>query len=187
MTVKVEKVETVYKGWTVLSRVTLDDSGQPFHREIEDHGQAVAVLPYDPERRTALLVQLPRAPVLLSGAGQHLFEAPAGLVGVDEELESCVRREAHEECGVELHELEPVARVWSSPGISTETIALYLAAYSAADRTGQGGGLADEHENITVVERSLADLASMADAGHLTDLKTFCLVQSLRLRHPELF
>jgi nudix-type nucleoside diphosphatase (YffH/AdpP family) len=187
MTAKIEKSETIHKGWTVLSRVTLQDDGKRFHREVEDHGQAVGVLPYDPVRRTALLVQLPRAPVLLSGAGEHLLEAPAGLVDEGEGLEACVKREAYEECGVELEILEPIARTWSSPGISTERIALYLAPYSAAGRTGEGGGLAEEHESITVVERSLADLAAMADAGHLIDLKTLCLLQTLRLKHPELF
>ena len=33
-------------------------------RAIEDHGNAVAVLPYDPVRRTAILVQQMRAPAL---------------------------------------------------------------------------------------------------------------------------
>ncbi len=187
MTVEIRKTETVHKGWTVLSRVTLADGDKEFHREVEDHGQAVAVLPYDAERRTALMVQLPRAPVLLASAGEHLLEAPAGLIDKGEALEDCVRREALEECGVELHALEPIARPWSSPGVSTERIALFLAPYSAGDRTGPGGGLADEHENITVSEHSLPDLAALADAGQLTDLKTLCLVQTLRLRHPELF
>ena len=36
-------------------------------------------------------------------------------------------------------------------------------------------------------ELPLADLAAMADAGTLTELKLFALVQTLRLRRPELF
>jgi nudix-type nucleoside diphosphatase (YffH/AdpP family) len=187
MAVEIRKSETIHKGWTVLSRVTLTDGEKEFHREVEDHGHAVGVLPYDAARRTALLVQLPRTPVLLAGVGEHLLEAPAGLIDEGEALEASVRREALEECGVELHALEPVGRPWTSPGISTERIALYLAPYSAADRTGPGGGLADEHENITVIECGLSDLAALADAGQLTDLKTLCLVQTLRLRRPELF
>jgi hypothetical protein len=47
--------------------------------------------------------------------------------------------------------------------------------------------LAQEHENITVEEIPLKDLAERADSGRLVDMKTFALVQTLRLRRPELF
>ena len=60
-------------------------------------------------------------------------------------------------------------------------------AYAAEDRTGEGGGLAGEHENITVVEMPLAELRDRADRNALDDMKTLCLVQTLRLRRPDLF
>lgn len=187
MTVKVEKVEEVYKGWSTLSKVTLTDGTTRFHREVEAHGEAVAVLPYDPERRVALLVQLPRTPVLLAGEQEHLLEAPAGLIDEGEEPEGCARREAHEEAGVELGAMSCLGTIWTCPGVSTERITLFLAPYTAAARTGSGGGLADENENIVVVERSLGELAALADAGRLGDMKTLCLVQALRLSRPDLF
>jgi hypothetical protein len=86
-----------------------------------------------------------------------------------------------------LTSLEPVGAAWTTPGVSTELMHLYLAPYRAADRTGAGGGVAGEHENITVNETSLAELAAMADDGRLFDLKTLALVQTLRLRRPGLF
>jgi hypothetical protein len=73
------------------------------------------------------------------------------------------------------------------PGISAERIHLFLAPYSARDRTGAGGGAEGEHENISPSEIALEELAAMADSGHLTDMKTLALVQTLRLRHPHLF
>jgi len=80
-----------------------------------------------------------------------------------------------------------VGRMWTTPGVSTERMDLYLSAYSAADRIGDGGGLAEDHENITVVEMSLGELARAADAGTLADMKLFALIQTLRLSRPELF
>jgi hypothetical protein len=38
-----------------------------------------------------------------------------------------------------------------------------------------------------VVEMPLADLALAADRGELSDLKLLVLLQTLRLRHPDLF
>ena len=178
----------VHDGWLKLHVATLSgDDGISFQREIEDHGDAVAVLPYDPERRVALLVQLPRAPVLFQGEPSDFLEAPAGLIDEGERPIDAARREAHEEVGVRLGTLEPAGHTWSMCGVSTERMALFLAPYAAADRIAAGGGLVEEHENITVVEVSLAQLRQLADANALVDLKTLAMVQTLRLRHPELF
>ncbi|MFY9627620.1 MAG: NUDIX hydrolase, partial [Methylocystis sp.] len=75
----------------------------------------------------------------------------------------------------------------SMPGISTERMTLFLAAYVQADRVAAGGGIAAEQENITVVEMELGKLAEMMDAGEVVDMKTLALVQALKIRHPELF
>jgi nudix-type nucleoside diphosphatase (YffH/AdpP family) len=143
-------------------------------------------LPYDPERRVATLVRQFRAAVFHAGGGADMLEAPAGMLDEDEPADAA-RREVLEEVGLTLAVLEPVGAVWTMPGISTERMHLFLAPYGPGDRTGAGGGAAGEHENITVSEMTLAALAAMADRGELTDLKTFALVQSLRLRRPDLF
>jgi nudix-type nucleoside diphosphatase (YffH/AdpP family) len=187
VTASIEEVEVVYKGWSTISKVALRYGDHTFTREVEDHGQAIGVLPYDPERRVALLVQMPRTPVMLAGQSDDLLEAPAGLIDPGEEPEYCARREAEEEVGVVLRSLDRLANAWSCPGVSTERIVLFLAEYGAADRVGAGGGLEQENEHIAVVELGLAELAVRADRGDLTDLKTFALVQTLRLRRPELF
>ena len=71
------------------------------------------------------------------------------------------------------------------PGISTERMHLYLATYRDRVREGRGG--VDEDEDITAVEFGLNELARLADSGKLADIKTLVLVQTLRLRRPELF
>jgi len=186
---KIVSSETLYSGWSKLYRATIElDDGVQVQREIEDHGAAVAVLPFDPERRTALLVrQLRNGPLLAGAVEPRLLETPAGLIDPGEDEETAVRREAMEEVGVELVDLVKTVSAFSCPGVSTERIALFLGAYSQAGRTGAGGGLASEHENIEVVELSLTELSRMADGGDLTDLKTLALVLHLRLKRPDLF
>lgn len=179
--------ETLFDGWSkfLLAQVRLSD-GSIVARQIEDHGRAVCVLPYDTERRCAILVRQFRAPVYYSAGQQDLLECIAGIVDEDDVAETA-RREAMEETGLRLSSVEHVGRMWSIPGISTERADLFLAAYRESDRVAAGGGLAQEHEDITVVEMALADLAAMADTGRLKDLKAFALIQTLRVRRPELF
>jgi nudix-type nucleoside diphosphatase (YffH/AdpP family) len=155
---------TLYEGWTSLRLVRVRlDSGEVVNREVEDHGNAVAVLPYDPVRRTVMLIRIMRAPALLNAGRTALFECPAGLLEEADPVEAA-RREAEEEVGLALHDMEHVGRVWTSPGISAEQMDLYLAPYSAGDLVW-----------------------AMLERGELDDMKTFALMQALRLRHPELF
>ncbi len=178
--------QTVYSGYLTVERLKLRlVYGTEVWREVERHGNSVAVLPYDPSRGCALVTQQFRAPVFAVGE-PDLIEACAGMVG-DEDVETAARREAHEELGVVLNHLEFIARIWSSPGVSTERQSLFLAAYTNSDRTGAGGGLAEEHEEITVYEESLKELARRTDHAEITDAKLLILILALRLRRPDLF
>jgi nudix-type nucleoside diphosphatase (YffH/AdpP family) len=181
------RTEPVHRGWATFLIATIRATdGQTFTREIEDHGRAACVLPYDPERRTAILVRQFRPAVFYAAQQTDMLEALAGIVE-DGVPADCARREAQEETGLVLGALEHVATAWTMPGISTERMDYFLAAYSEADRRGEGGGLAAEHESITVVEMPLSELAAMTDDGRLADTKTLLLVQTLRLKRPELF
>jgi nudix-type nucleoside diphosphatase (YffH/AdpP family) len=187
MQAQILKLETAYSGWCKLfvATIALPD-GRSFRREIEDHGRASCVLPFDPVRRTAIVIRQLRAPALHAGGAHDLIEAIAGLIDDGEQPVTAARREAMEEAGLRLAALEHVATAWSMPGISTERMDLFLATYSAADRVTAGGGLADEHEEIEVIEMPLRDLAAMI-AAHEMDMKLLVLLQTLRLRRPELF
>lgn len=184
---QIAKIETLHKGWDTISLATIRlDDGQMITRVVEDHGRVAVVLPYDPVRKCAILVRQFRAPPFFVDGRTDLLEAIAGIVE-DGDAQDCAKRESMEEAGLRLQALEPVACAWSTPGLSTERMDLFLAPFGQTDRVGDGGGLDAEQERITVVELPLRELAAMADGGRLEDLKTFALVQTLRLRQPELF
>lgn len=187
MAIEIVGVDTIYSGWCrfLLATVRLAD-GRTIKREIEDHGSAIAVLPYDPARRTTILVRQFRAPALYAEDRPDMLEAIAGKLD-ETDPQAAARREAMEEAGLKLGALEPAGVAWAMPGVSTERMNLYLAPYAQADRVGPGGGLAAEYEDITVIEMPLAEMAAMVDGGHIVDMKTLILAQTLRLRRPELF
>ncbi|KAA2241181.1 NUDIX domain-containing protein [Salinarimonas soli] len=176
-----------HRRWATMSVLTIEQGGGvEVQRDVEDHGNAAAVLAYDPERRVALLVRQCRAPPLLTAGEETFLELPAGRIE-SEDAASCARREVMEETGVRLATLAQVTTAWTMPALSTERAYLFLATYSATDRVAAGGGLEHEGEDIEVVELPLAQLASRIDAGEELDLKILFLVQTLRLRRPELF
>lgn len=161
--------------------------GDDMKREVLVSPPAATVLPYDVMRRTVILVCQFRAAVLEAGAQPELLEAIAGIVDPGETPEASIRREAMEEAGLRLNALESLGAAWASPGYSTERIHLFLAPYSLADRSGRGGGLAEEQEHIDIREIAVADLKEMLERNALSDLKTLALAQALALRHPEIF
>jgi nudix-type nucleoside diphosphatase (YffH/AdpP family) len=179
--------ETAYAGYLTVERVLIRlADGAEVWREIERHGDAVAVLPYDAARRCAVVARLFRAPVFDATGETSLLEACAGMIE-GEPAEDAARREACEELGIALTSLDYVARIWSSPGVSTERQTLFLAPYRNTDRTGPGGGVAGEHEGITVIELPLPQLARDAAHGRIADGKLLTLIFALQLRRPDLF
>lgn len=187
MPIEIDDVATAYSGWGryLVGTFRMKD-GRTIKREIEDHGDAVAVLAYDPVRRKAMLVRQFRAPIFYATGQEDTLEVIAGgLDGDDPEV--CVRREAMEEAGLRLGALEPVVAAMNMPGVSTARLHMYLATYGVGDIVHSGGGLKEEDEEITVVEMDLAELVNLIEGGGLVDIATTCLVQTLRIRHPELF
>jgi ADP-ribose pyrophosphatase len=125
------------------------------------------------EDGTLILVEQPRP--ALDG---RVIELPAGLVGdipgqEDEEMALAAGRELVEETGYEAGRIEFLIRGPSSPGISSECLALFLA--TELVRVGPGGGV--EHEDITVHEVALehaeAWLQARVQDGLHIDLKIY--------------
>src|SRR5580700_8477324 len=184
--VEIVGTHEVYGGWSKLLVATIRmPDGRVLKREIEDHGEAICVLPYHPGRKTAVLVRQPRIPLLYKAQQEQSLEAVAGVIE-EADPDVTVHREVMEEAKLKLDSIEHVFTAWTMPGISTERMHFYLAQYSGAARPETEGG-ADEDEDTVAIEFSLAELARMADANELPDSKTLVLLQTLRLRRPELF
>ena len=180
--VVVRDVELTSQGWHVLRRTTYDyrrRDGQwtTEQRETYDRGNGATILLYDIERRTVLLTRQFRYPVYANDHPDGLFiEAAAGLLD-DDDPETAIRRETSEELGVTVGELTHIFEIYMSPGSVTERLHFYAAPYSPADRTGVGGGLADDGEDIEVLEIPMDEAMAMISDGRIADSKTIILLQ----------
>ena len=187
--VVVRDVELLASGWHVLRRTTLerrrpDGSWTTEQRETYDRGNGATLLLHDVSRRTVLLSRQFRYPVYVNGHPDGLLlETAAGLLD-DDSPEDAVRREVEEELGVTVGEVLHVFDVWMSPGSVTERLHFFAAPYSAADRTGDRGGLAEEGEDIEIVELDFDTALDMIDDGRIADAKTIMLLQWAALRGP---
>ncbi|MET0527498.1 MAG: NUDIX hydrolase [Microvirga sp.] len=184
---RIKQIETAYEGWRKIFRMSVEmPDGRTMIREVLNSGEAAAVLPYDLKRQKVILIRQFRAPVMHIEGHPDFLEAVAGLLDEDDP-ETCARRETMEEAGIRVATLEPVGRFWSAPGITTERLHLFLAPYAETDKVGEGGGVADEHEEIEVLEVGFDELADLAERNVIADLKTQALVQALQLRYPDHF
>ena len=161
----------VFNGHYKVNQLIVQDGDTQLKREQFAPGKAVAALVYDTARQVYVLTRQFRV-----GPEAEILEIAAGMIDGDEAPETAVCREIHEELGYEVDQLEEIVCIWPSPGTSSEEITVYYA--EVIHKTGAGGGLAEENENIEMVELSWEALV----AEPLQDAKTVIAVQWVRLR-----
>ncbi|MBW8481839.1 NUDIX domain-containing protein [Actinomadura parmotrematis] len=187
--VVVRDVELTSRGWHVLRRTTFDYRRRDGRwitqqRETYDRGDGAVVLPYDAERGLVLLTRQFRYPAYVNDHPDGmLVEAAAGLLDGDDPP-AAIRRESAEELGVALGPVTRVLDAYMSPGSVTERLFFYAAPYTAADRTGDGGGLEEDGEDIEVLELPFAEALAMCRDGRIADGKTILLLQWAALDGP---
>ena len=159
-----------------------DGAWQTQIRESYDRGNGAAILLYDPSRGTVLLTRQFRYPAYENGHPEPLIEAVAGMLD-EGDPEETIRREAEEEAGCRIASPRRIFEAFMSHGAVTERLTFFVAAYSAADRIGKGGGLIDEGEDIEILEPTLDEALAMIHSGAIMDAKTIMLLQYAKLHN----
>jgi len=129
--------------------------------ELVRHPGGAAVAAIDAENRVCLLRQYRHA------AAGYVYELSAGKLEPDEPPEATARRELLEEGAVSARDWSSLGAFFSSPGVFTEVIHLYLA-------TGLSAATAKpEEDEVFQVEWWPLDVAvERALSGELVDAKT---------------
>jgi ADP-ribose pyrophosphatase len=158
-----EQIRNVFKGRVLtlnLERVRLPN-GRVAELEIAHHPGGAAVVAVDAEGRVCLLRQYRHA------AGGWLQELPAGKLDGGEPALTCARRELEEEAGVRAARWDKLGEYFSSPGVLTEVIHLYL----ARDLV-RVDARPEEHEVFEAHWQTLDEAVGLATGGHLKDGKS---------------
>ncbi|MGG9998829.1 NUDIX domain-containing protein [Pseudovibrio ascidiaceicola] len=145
------------------------------------YGDSIAVLAYDPHAKTVLLVkQLRVAPYIMEE--EIILEACAGGIEIsDLSIEEACVREAQEELGCQLTNLNKIANVFINPARLAERAHFFLAEYTSGDLNIEGRDL-DEDEDIEVVELSFQELRRLYDKQEIRCPRLFMLTQALMLK-----
>ncbi|CNL01350.1 GDP-mannose pyrophosphatase NudK [Yersinia proxima] len=188
MSVKIENIrsELLSKNWFKLHKYTfdlIDDNGTSVQqiREVYDRGNGATILLYNRSNGTVLLINQFRMPTYVNGnTDGMLLETCAGLLDNDSP-EECIRREAMEETGYRVDNVQKLFEAYMSPGGVTEVIHFFAAEYHVAQKVTDDVGVEDEV--IEVVELPFTEAIAMIADGRIKDGKTIMLLQYAQIHN----
>lgn len=189
--VEVRERSAPYRGYFRVDRYRLRhrrfDGGWTgeMTREVFERGHAAVVLPYDPGRDAVVLIEQFRIGAFAAGLEPWLIETVAGIVEPGEKPEEVVRREAREEAGCEIHDLERIGAVMPSPGGCSEILELFCGRV-AAEEVGGLHGLDEEHEDIRAFAVPLAEALERLARGEIVNANAVMTLQWLALNRARL-
>jgi GDP-mannose pyrophosphatase NudK len=186
--VKNLRIEILSDNWYTLKKATYeylknDGTWQSQSREAYDRGNGATILLYNKEYKKVILTKQFRLPSFINGnPSGMLIEACAGLLDKDNP-EDCIKRETEEETGYKISNPRKIFEAYMSPGSVTEILYFFVAEYTRSMKVNEGGGIAQEQEDIEVLEITLDKAMQMIADGEIRDAKTIMLLQYAKLQN----
>ena len=179
------KTTTLSDAWGLLQRHEFElrrRNGEWQHqqRETYDRGDGAGVLLCDLADKSVILTRQFRYPAYYRDEDPFVIEVCAGKLDGDG-AEACARKEAVEETGFSIGRIVKAFDCFMSPGSVTERLTLFVGFIDGA-AGAEGGGLADEGEDIEILRLPFTDALSMCDTGTIADAKTVMLLQYAQLK-----
>ena len=182
------KEEVLSDNWHPLKKVSFDykkkdGRWETQSREVYEKDNGATILLYNKEKKTVVLTRQFRLPSYLNGNKDgFLIEACAGLLDEDAP-EECARREAEEETGYQPTAVRKVFEAYMTPGSDTEILYFFVGEYSKDTKVSEGGGVAQEHEEIEILELPFDQAYGMIETGEIRDAKTILLLQYAKIHN----
>ena len=187
--VDLQQREQSFRGYFSLETLTLSHRlfaggwSTPVRRELFQRGDAVGVLPWDPVADELVLIEQFRVGAIRDDDSPWMLELIAGIVEAGESDTAVVHREAEEEAGCRLGQLEQIATFYPSAGACSEQIRLFVGEVTQS-QPGTVQGLDSEHEDILVHQLPREQVMQMLDRNEINNGHTLIALQWLA-RHAD--
>ena len=187
--VDLQQREQSFRGYFSLETLTLRHRlfaggwSTPVRRELFQRGDAVGVLPWDPVADELVLIEQFRVGAIRDDDSPWMLELIAGIVEAGESDTAVVHREAEEEAGCQLGQLEQIATFYPSAGACSEQIRLFVGEVTQS-QPGTVQGLDSEHEDILVHQLPREQVMQMLDRNEINNGHTLIALQWLG-RHAD--
>lgn len=191
MEVKILEKKRVLDGFFQVDEIVVQHEkfsgslSKPVRRLNLERGEAVAILIYVQDRNSFILVRQFRYAAYVSSNTGWIDEIVAGILEDDNPL-ACAKRECIEETGYEINKFDKIGFLYSTPGITSERIHLFIGYCNSYDKKHKGGGLDTEHEDIKIIEILKDDAYKKAAKGEFKDGKTILAIQHFQLKENGL-
>lgn len=163
-----------------LTLRTGDDTQVVQTRDIMRGGKVVAVLPVDLARDEVVLIRQFRLAAHLADGRGDMIEIVAGGIEAGETAIDAARRECMEEIGVAPDRLVELFSYLTTPGITDEAIALFVASVDASAVPPRSGA-AQEGEQIATMRVPIDDALAALDLGTMRNGPLILALQWLAL------
>lgn len=154
-------------------------------RDVLLAGKVVAVLPLDVARDEIVLLRQFRLPAHLASGKGELVEIVAGRVEANESLAEAARRECTEEIGVAPGALVELFSYLTTPGLTDETVTIFLAAVDAS-QVREGAHASPDGEQLHIFRASLDAALAALTAGNLHNGPLLIALQWLALNRGRI-
>lgn len=150
-----------------FDQVTFARDGATYDVAGVRHPGAVVLLPLldTPEGRVVVMIRNFRP--LLGSHGKVIWELPAGTIERGESVEVAAHRELVEETGFRAQHLVPLARFYTTPGMTDEVMWSFV-----ARELEHVGSRPEPDEWLTVEHVPVGRALSMIESGDLADGKS---------------
>jgi ADP-ribose pyrophosphatase len=184
--VQIEKREHAFQGFIQVEKVSLrhrlfgqNTYSKILQRELIHRPEAAGVLIYNDAAQQFALIEQFRVGALDDKDSPWQLEIIAGVLDGQEKPEECLYREAVEEAGCHLFDLQHLFSFYPSAGACSELFHLYVA-QAELPNSGSIFGMPDEGENIQLHIFDYTDALALLTTGRLKNAPVIMALQWLQ-------
>ncbi|OAN19044.1 ADP-ribose pyrophosphatase [Photobacterium jeanii] len=189
--VEIVSTKPLYQGFFKMVSYTFKHKlfsggwSETLNREMFERGHAAVLLPYDPCTDQVVLVEQFRIGALAADCEPWQLEMVAGMIEDGESAEEVARREAQEEAGIDVHQVEKITRYLSSSGGCSESLDVFAGCVDSTLASGVHG-LEEEGEDIRVHVVSREQAYAWVESGKIENAASIIALQWLQLNYLRL-